>query len=542
MKKLIKRMYGVACILFIFLFFYGLINLRINIDRKDSIREYTEIINYSISEVNDATAPRGIKKVIRFRLKDIEGDYNTLMFLTKHQNVKVMIGSDVIYELKSNHQMLCPKSPGVVYNDIVLRQGYDKREIVIELAPFYEEINPTPRIRIGAGSKIISGIIFENLPIMIFCIIVIAMGFVQFLVALMNRKREDFGFQPAVCHALGIMLGGFWKIFDSNLVALQAQKFPFFPILAFLIFMLMPLMITKVVKDQLTTEKLMPFMISDLIAVCSIFILIFLQLLGIMDFWDGMWIVRACEVIAFLCVLLVIWREVREDGWTRNNITAALVASFAAVWVIVELITYYVAGGVTEAPFGMLLFVIFLTILLFNRMQISRKGMEEGMQAVQYQKLAFHDALTGFFNRAAFMDYISGPEFLPERNIMLAFDLNNLKKCNDELGHDKGDQYIKESAAIIMDCFGEGGRCYRLGGDEFSAILNKTDIEDCERRIKLMRERVERFNQDSEDIHMGIACGYAIFDPKEDEDIHATIRRADKMMYEVKFAMKQGKL
>ena len=50
---------------------------------------------------------------------------------------------------------------------------------------------------------------------------------------------------------------------------------------------------------------------------------------------------------------------------------------------------------------------------------------------------------------------------------------------------------------------------------------------------------VDEFNENSKDIRMGIAYGCAVFDPEEDEDIYATIRRADKMMYEVKFRMKQ---
>ena len=201
--------------------------------------------------------------------------------------------------------------------------------------------------------------------------------------------------------------------------------------------------------------------------------------------------------------------------------------------------TFFKTSGVTTFPFSMLLFLIFLLLMIAGRIRASKKGMEIGMQAREYKKLAYHDALTGFFNRAAYVDFLNGREFDPKKNVIVAFDLNNLKKCNDELGHDKGDIYIKESAKIIMDCFGEHGRCYRLGGDEFGAILTDSDVSACARRVRKMNERVARFNAESNDIHMGIACGYAIYDPEEDEDVHATIRRADKMMYEEKFRMKQ---
>lgn len=539
MKKLIMRMYGIACILFFFLFLYGLSNLRISIDRTDVLNDYAEISNYSVSEVNDQNAPLGVKTVIRYRLKEIKEDYNTLFFLSRHQNVRVYVGTQLIYELKGDSHRFCPKSPGVVYNDIVLKEEYSHREMTIELEPHYAEVSSMPSLKLGAKQRIVTDIIYENIPVIFLCGFVILIGFGQLCVAMMSRNREGFAFKPALCHAVSIILVGVWKLFESNLFALFGEHCPFFVILTYLIFLSLPIMMNKAIRDQMGVEKTAPWIFADGIALLVIVMQVVLQLFGIMDLWSGIWIGRASIMISFLCVALVIHREVYENGWTKNNITGLVVTIFAFIWALSDVLTYYLAGGVTEAPFTVLLFVIFLVIMIVNHIQISKKGMEEGMQAVQYQKLAFHDALTGFYNRAAFMDYIAGTEFVPDRSVMLAFDLNNLKKCNDELGHDKGDLYIKEASKILMDCFGEEGRCYRLGGDEFSAILNKPDINDCEKRIQLMNERVDMFNRESRDIHMGIACGYAVYDPKEDEDIHATIRRADKMMYEVKFAMKQ---
>lgn len=539
MKKLIMRMYGVACILFFFLFLYGLSNLRISIDRTEPLNDYMEISNYSVSEVTDANAPLGVKTVIRYRLKEIKQDYNTLIFLSRHQNVKVSIGNQVIYELKGDGHRFCPQSPGMVYNDIVLKAEYSQRELVIELEPHYEWAKQTPSIKLGAKNKIIADIISENMPVIVLCGIVILIGIGQLCVAVMSRKRQNFGFQPALCHAVSIILVGLWKLFDSNLFALVGVKFPFFSIISFMIFLLLPIMMNKAIRDQMGVEKTAPWLFADGVTFFVVIALSVMQLTGIMDLWSGLWIGRANLIISFLCVALVLYREVGENGWTKNNVTGLAVTIFAVIWEVVDMMAYYLTGGATGAPFSILLFVVFLSIMIVNRIQISKRSMEEGMQAVQYKKLAFHDALTGFYNRAAFIDFIGGTEFVPDRSIMLAFDLNNLKKCNDELGHDKGDLYIKEAAGILMDCFGEGGRCYRLGGDEFSTILSKPDVDDCEKRIQLMNERVEKFNKESQDIKMGIAYGYAIFDPAEDEDIHATIRRADKMMYEVKFAMKQ---
>jgi len=252
-----------------------------------------------------------------------------------------------------------------------------------------------------------------------------------------------------------------------------------------------------------------------------------------------MWITLVSLGITFACMYVAFGLYVRENRLDKSAQVGLICVTLSMIWTGIDLYTYFGTAGLTTFPFSMVLFLMFLLFMIGNRLRISRKGMEVGMQARQYKKLAYHDALTGFFNRAAYMDFLGSAEFRPESSVIVAFDLNNLKKCNDLLGHDKGDIYIKEAAKIIMDCFGERGRCYRLGGDEFGAILMDETETGCTRRIRRMNERVNRFNFASGDIKMGIACGYAIFDPEEDVDIHATIRRADKMMYEEKFQMKQ---
>ena len=539
MKKLIVRMYSVAGVLFFFLFLYGLLNLRLIVDRTDVLNSYSTLVNYAVSTTEDSTAYLGEKKIIRFTTKEIDADFNTLCFFTKYQGVRVWVSGECIYELKTKKGALIPQDPGFVFNCVVLKEGYNNKEITIELIPYFVGMNYIPSIRIGARSEIISDVVVSNLPVIFLSAAVITIGIIQFIIAFINRKRTDFGVQPAVCHAVSIILIGLWKILDCEVVALFGSEIPLADQLSFFIFMLLPIMFSKMLRDQLEEGAGKFTRIADGCTIFGILIMIILQLTGISRLRDGLWMIQGCLIIAFVCAGVSLVRSIQKNGLSKENKTAVIFTGFAFVWMFADMISNYVTGGVTAMPFSILLFLIFLVILVFNRIQISRKGMEEGMQAMQYKKLAFHDALTGFYNRAAYMEYLSNSGFSPDRSIIIAFDLNNLKKCNDELGHEKGDIYIKESAKIIMDCFGEKGRCYRLGGDEFSVILEGTREEECEGCIRRMKDRVERFNRASKDIHMGIACGWAKYDPIEDEDIHATLRRADKMMYEMKFEMKR---
>lgn len=58
------------------------------------------------------------------------------------------------------------------------------------------------------------------------------------------------------------------------------------------------------------------------------------------------------------------------------------------------------------------------------------------------------------------------------------YDVNNLKKVNDTMGHQKGDEMIKRVADVMSASLGKYGQCYRIGGDEFVFISTKPDIED----------------------------------------------------------------
>jgi diguanylate cyclase (GGDEF)-like protein len=58
-----------------------------------------------------------------------------------------------------------------------------------------------------------------------------------------------------------------------------------------------------------------------------------------------------------------------------------------------------------------------------------------------------------------------------EGYVIVTFDLNNLKQCNDQYGHRVGDEYIINAAHIIEDNFERYGKCYRIGGDEFCVIM-----------------------------------------------------------------------
>lgn len=154
------------------------------------------------------------------------------------------------------------------------------------------------------------------------------------------------------------------------------------------------------------------------------------------------------------------------------------------------------------------------------------------------------DALTSLKNRTAYENakimlknhYLSGDG---TKFAIVVFDLNNLKRVNDELGHSAGDVYIKNSSELICHTF-KHSPVYRVGGDEFVAILKNSDYLIKEELLYNFRKDVEK--KSSEDIpvmdRVSVASGMADSEEIIDEDIESIFRIADERMYENKRLMK----
>ena len=160
--------------------------------------------------------------------------------------------------------------------------------------------------------------------------------------------------------------------------------------------------------------------------------------------------------------------------------------------------------------------------------------------------LAYADALTSVHNKGAFDIYlrdlqasVDSEETVPEFAICI-FDCNDLKEVNDRNGHDKGDLYLKEAAKAICESF-RRSPVFRIGGDEFAAVLINGDFANREERLRAFEAICAEKRESSPLIweQVNVACGVAVFDPSEDASVSDTVRRADKLMYGNKWKLKK---
>lgn len=160
--------------------------------------------------------------------------------------------------------------------------------------------------------------------------------------------------------------------------------------------------------------------------------------------------------------------------------------------------------------------------------------------------LAYADALTSLHNKGAFDIMIQNMQTQvsePGQSLEFAiciFDCNNLKRINDQTGHDKGDVYLKETTAIICKVF-DHSPVFRIGGDEFAAVLLNDDFQKREELLAQFDELCakKRAGESEPWEQVDVARGMAVYDPKEDESVNDVVRRADKLMYDHKWNSKR---
>ncbi len=168
----------------------------------------------------------------------------------------------------------------------------------------------------------------------------------------------------------------------------------------------------------------------------------------------------------------------------------------------------------------------------------------EHVQALNTEReLARRDELTGTRNKTAYFELEESVQKSIESGMeepffaIAIFDINDLKKVNDEEGHKAGDDYIKSAAKLICDTF-DHSPVFRIGGDEFVIFMQGDDYND---RDDLMLRFHEQILENILNGHGPIiASGMAEFIPESDKSVSAVFERADDNMYNDKRDLKRS--
>ena len=187
------------------------------------------------------------------------------------------------------------------------------------------------------------------------------------------------------------------------------------------------------------------------------------------------------------------------------------------------------------------------------RIRVQEHRIEKGERTMRQQaddllamrNLAYVDSLTNVKNKTAYDDTI---EIIDEQIkdgtaefAVIMCDLNYLKMVNDNLGHQAGDQMLKNASQLLCKAF-PLSTVFRIGGDEFVVIPNVVEYARMDAMLEELDEMLKQERDSTDDItaRISFAVGSAVYDREKDHCYQDVFERADKQMYNEKQKMHES--
>ncbi len=182
------------------------------------------------------------------------------------------------------------------------------------------------------------------------------------------------------------------------------------------------------------------------------------------------------------------------------------------------------------------------------QLQEQNFGLEDTIQERTRQLLhqAMHDALTGLANRAFLMNRLQqiqqcrettlSPLSPSQSSLAVCFlDLDNFKTINDTLGHEAGDELLRETALRLLACVSQGDTVVRLGGDEFVLLIESLSAAEESVAIaeRIMAAMSKAFSLPGGDYFSSFSLGIA-YTEERNLSPDVLLRDADTAMYHAK--------
>jgi len=538
MKHIAKILYAVctALVLILLLIFHFHPHVDETAFRSDN--SFCILTDYEFTTYEDEAAPIGILQEYSLILPDIPTYNGSITFYAVHQEAEVYIDEELVYQLRITDGDHLTKTPGYEWAEVYINEADEGKELRILIYPVYEtSLSNQIDIYFGDNNAIRNHLMVENLPVMLIATLAIILGVAFFIFYIINIKNEEL---DRSIFMLGVFSvgAGLWKLCDMTAAPLIFSNSLTLSVIAILSITMMVVPFLTFIQKQLHKEQSKAWWslsIGCSLTACTI---ILLQLCGIADLRETLTVSHVMIALAITFVTISGIREAKHTKFSRKLKLTIVCCLLCIIGVLVDMAVYYYSGSSGSMIYCLLAFIIYAAIMGLLSARETRRLIDRGHQAEHYQNLALHDTLTGLYNRAFYYEFLKKENVYRENCFIIMMDVNDLKLCNDTMGHDWGDALLMNSAKLIKEAF-PIGECLRMGGDEFCVLLPESSEAECKLCLSTFDELLEQFNENNPDAFpVSIAYGYANYIKKIDLDFSDTMRRADKMMYQMKIDMK----
>lgn len=218
-----------------------------------------------------------------------------------------------------------------------------------------------------------------------------------------------------------------------------------------------------------------------------------------------------------------------------NKLINMILVSITISFVFFFISFYTIRDLILSEFYAVIVYTLIITLV--STISKYRSNYFERMEYVSSCQLLVSsttDSLTGIYNRLKLdleIDKWINYSKINKTNLSLVIlDFDDFKKVNDTYGHQAGDKILVDYTNIIKGMIRNLDIMARWGGDEFSILLPGASLEDTERLVVRIMEKISNTSCEAGKI----TCSFGMVSLKEDEDKMSFIKRADLKLYEAK--------
>lgn len=462
-----------------------------------------------------------------------------LIFRCRNCFVNIYINGRPAYEDDTDIALMYGKSPGSRWHNIAIGVSNEPVDICLEVTPvYYDSKGLIDNIYLGSVSDIARIVTSLRIPGFIISAFLVLFGIILMLLYFYLKNHftveKDLLYLGVATFFTAVYLSSeslLWQFFYGHSEV--------FHLIGYLALIPIPMAFGLLACQRLKGRMKIFSQFYSIVCSINFIIVTLLHVFGILEFHYSLTPTHILLVLMVPILVLIVLSYTSDKKHSNSMIYTLLIV---LVFSVIISLTKYRGGSYGDFSTYMRIAILcFLFDLIVCQLGQAAETFSMGLKANMMHDMALTDHMTRLFNRTAYAEHTADYNHMIDSFSPLGiiqFDVNNLKKVNDTLGHEKGDQMIMAVADGLREAFPENVDLYRMGGDEFLAVINCLDPESIyEEGVKRLNKYCDRHNKHPEHgFTLQIAHGFTII--KGNKSLSEALEEADELMYKNKRELK----
>ena len=482
--------------------------------------------------------PVGEPLILEKTLPESFTEEQAILFRSSLQYAKVYLNDRLIHQSLEETASGFRLPPASHWFIVEIPEAAEGQTLRLELTSPYDEMSG--RINhafTGDRAHLQVQLFQDHMADLLFSLITIGAGIAMLTSYLFFRSIKPY---EMLYLGMFVLTSGFWFLAESRMIQFFTGNQFLIGGLAYVCLTLIPILLLMYVKNVILTDRQTWLNVPTVIAFSWFLANIGLQLFGISDFFESLTITLLLSFVIYsLVIALMIFSVFKHRNLDAKRFLGGI--GVLVVFAGMEMLSFLFYDPVFASSILQIGFGLFLLLTAANALTSLIRRLRTLQESAIYEQLAYTDQLTQGFNRMAFerdVQELMSDSGSNKKRWLLYVDINDMKAINDGYGHKSGDEAIRMMFRIMTDVIGESGRCYRIGGDEFAAILSED--EDVSQVIRDLNRKISEADSGLP-YHLSAAAGYAPVDQEKNASLSDWMHEADKKMYEEKLKSKGQK-